>query len=77
MSAQSVLEGMVERLQGCRDRVQSARIQLANELLLRNHAIVAAIDGGMSQTKVSNNVGIGQPAINKVLAQPDDVALPA
>lgn len=77
MSAQAVLEGMVERLQACRDRVLSARIQLKNEILLRNHAIVEAIDGGMSQTKVANNVGIGQPAINKVLAQPDDIVLPA
>jgi predicted XRE-type DNA-binding protein len=77
VSAQSVLDGMAERLQGCRDRVKSARIQLANELLLRNHAIVAAIDGGMSQTQVANNVGIGQPAVVKVLAKPDDIALPA
>lgn len=77
MSAQSVLEGMAERLQGCRDRVRSARIQLANELLLRNRAIVEAIDGGMSQTQVANNSGIGQPTVIKILAKPDDIALPA
>jgi predicted XRE-type DNA-binding protein len=77
VSAQTVLEGMAERLQGCRDRVNSARIQLKNELLLRNHAIVAAVDGGMSQTQVANNVGIGQPTVVKVLALPDDIALPA
>lgn len=77
MSAQSVLDGMVERLQACRDRVKSARIQLANELLLRNHAIVEAIDGGMSQTQVANNVGVGQPTVVKILATPDDIALPA
>ena len=73
MSATSVLDGMTARLQSCRDRVNVARIALRNELLLRNRAIVEAIDGGMSQGQVAAHVGIGQPAIVKVLAKPSDV----
>jgi hypothetical protein len=68
----SVLDGMPARLQACRDRLKAARIAVANELLLRNRAIVEAIDGGMSQTQVSTYAGIGQPAIVKVLADSGD-----
>lgn len=72
MSPISVLDGMPARLQACRDRVNAAIITLRNERLLRNAAIVEAIDGGMSQIKVAQYVGVGQPTIVKVLADPGD-----
>jgi len=77
VSAKSVLDGMPARLQAARDHVRDARVALQNALLLRNRAIVEAIDGGMSQSKVAAYAGIGQPTVVKVLARPDDIAATA
>lgn len=74
MSATVVLDGMPARLQAARDAVSEALARLKSERKLRNRAIVAAIDGGMSTTEVSRYAGIGQPAVVKVLADPDNAA---
>jgi hypothetical protein len=77
MGARSVLDGMPARLLAARDHVRDALVALENARLLRNRAIVDAVDGGMSQSQVALYAGIGQPGIVKVLAKPDDVAMPA
>lgn len=69
-----VLDGMPTRLQAARDAVSEAIARLKSERKLRNRAIVAAINGGMSQSQVAKYVGVAQPTIIKVLADPDNAA---
>lgn len=66
------MDGMPARLQAARDAVRDALARLKSERQLRNRVIVEAIDGGMSTVQVAKWVGIGQPAVVKVLADPDN-----
>lgn len=77
MTIHSVMDDMPDRLVAAQDDVNSKRVSYEHSCQLRNRLVVTAVDGGMSQHQVAQLLGIGQPAVNKILAKPDSYDPPA
>lgn len=70
MTVHSVLDEMPARLRASGDNVRTTFAAWKAAILQRNLCVVEAIDGGMPQGTVATYVGVKQPQVVKILAQP-------
>lgn len=70
MTVQSVRDELPARLTAAKGAVESAREALKLALQQRNDVIIAAVDAGMYQHDVARYVGVKQPQVVRILANP-------